>query len=83
MNAIHEGSLVLWNPQNLVDLVPLERAKILSQMLPIPGMVTRIDGDIGRMSYLQKNMKKAEMTVKLSELEPVRPVRQSAQGCSV
>lgn len=62
------GALVKWSPSDIGQILPEDSATLIAGSLPIPGILSRIDGDIGRMAYMQQNGKKGEITVRLDEL---------------
>ena len=68
---IEEGSFVTWNPANIEDILCETAATALKDRLPLPGIMSRIDGAIGRMAYMQRSGQRAEITVRLSEVQPV------------
>ena len=68
MTPIQAGSLVVWNPQDLDRIFSENFALKLSDQLPLPGIVKRIDGKIALMSYMQQTGQVASLPVKLSEL---------------
>ena len=65
------GHFFRWQPANLDDLFCEDTAVKFCDKLPLVGMLSRIDGKIGRLSYMQPDGKKAEIPVLLSELIPV------------
>jgi hypothetical protein len=68
---IAAGSFVRWDPQDPSKIFCEDTAVMISERLPLIGILSRIDGDIGRMSYMQINGKRGEITVMLSELVPL------------
>lgn len=66
-----EGHFFHWQPANISDIFCENSDVMFSDKLPITGMLSRIDGKIGRLSYMQPDGKNGEITVLLSELIPV------------
>jgi len=64
------GSLVRWNPPDLSRIFCEDTAISFAEQIPLPGILSRVDGRIGRMSLMQRNGKKGEIAVLLSELIP-------------
>jgi hypothetical protein len=67
---IGAGQFVRWNPPDISQIFCEDTAVMFSDKLPLMGMLSRIDGQIGRMSYMQANGKKGEIPVLMSELMP-------------
>ncbi|MFA4850808.1 MAG: hypothetical protein WC626_13870 [Methanoregula sp.] len=67
-NSIQEGSLVVWDPHNLIQIFSENTAFSFTDMVPVPGIVKCINGDIGLLSYMQRSGQKGEIPVKLCEL---------------
>ena len=68
---IAPGSFVFLNPPDITRIFCEHQAILFAEKLPLIGIMSRIDGEVGRMSYLRPNGKKGEIAVLLSELIPV------------
>ena len=65
------GSFVLWNPKDLTKIFCENTAVMFAEKTPLVEMISRVDGEIGRISYLNPNGKKGEIAVLLSECSPI------------
>lgn len=65
------GTLVRWNPCDISRIFCEDTAIRFAEKLPLPGILSRVDGEIAGLSYMQPNGKKGKIAVMLSELIPV------------
>lgn len=67
---IDAGALVLWNTRDPGQVLPEKTAGRIVDRLPLLGIMGRVDGPIGLMSYMDSG-RKLSIAVRLDELMAV------------